>query len=146
MPPVIGRFLPVLLTAFLLSPPLARAGPMPWDQERAAAIAGELALAVERVKRSLERDPEQPSVMQEKQRRGLIVDVRRLSALSAELAARLKAGEGLEETRPVYESIQRFRREAREAGRDVLNPASTARDIVAARGLLQRLAAYYEGG
>jgi hypothetical protein len=44
----------------------------------------------------------------------------------------------------VYEEIQTVRRQAREAGRDLFTPEATAADIVAARGMLERLAAYYE--
>jgi len=140
--PRIGAAL--LAACFLLAPPQARAERTAWDQERVAGIAADLALAIEKVKSSVERDPEQVSVLQERRRQGALVDLRRLSDLSADLAAKLKAGQGVQETTPIYEQIQAVRRQARDAGREVLNPASTVEDIVAARRLLERLTPYYE--
>ena len=139
------RFIPGLLAACLLAAPArASAEPVAWNQERVAAIASELAQALERLKASAERDAEQPSVVQERRRQGVLADLRRLGSLSADLAARLKAGQGWRETSGIYQEIQTVRRQAREAGRELLTPDSTAADIVAARGMLERLAPYYE--
>jgi hypothetical protein len=139
------RLVSVLIAlGVLAAPAAARSERATWNQERAAAIASELAVAVQRLKASAERAPEQPSVMQERRRQGVLVDLRRLSDLTADLASRLKAGQGLRETQGVYDEIQTVRRQAREAGRDLFTPESTAADIVTARGMLERLAPYYE--
>ena len=137
--------LPSLLAACsLLAPVQARAERTAWNQEQVAAIASDLAMAIEKVKSSVEADPEQASVLQERRRQGALVDLRRLGRLSADLAAKLKAGQGLQETESIYDEIQAVRRQARDAGRDVLNPESTVRDVAAARRMLERLAPYYE--
>ncbi len=139
------RILPALLAASsLLAPVQARAERTAWNQEQVAAIASDLALAIEKVKSSAKGDPEQASVVQERRRQGVLVDLQRLSRLSADLAAKLKAGQGIRETAPIYDEIQTVRRQARDAGRDVLNPESTVRDVAAARRMLERLAPYYE--
>ncbi len=114
-----------------------------WDQERVTQIATDLAEAVEKVLTSAEQDPEQGTVIQERQRQAVIADIRSIRSMTSELATRLKRGDGLEETRPFYEQIQTVRRLAREQGRKVLNPESTVEAIVAARELLEKLASYY---
>jgi len=144
MRPLARVILGAMLATALFLPAPSRAGRVPWNQEKVTAIAAELALALEKLKAAAERDPEQASVLQERRRQGVLVDLRRLSSLSADLAARLKAGQGLRETEAIYGEIQTVRRQAREAGRDLLNPESTVADIVSARGMLERLAPYYE--
>lgn len=140
--PRIGAAL--LAVCFLPAPSHVRAERTAWNQELVAIIAADLALAVEKVKTSVESDPEQGTVLQERKRQAALVDLRRLSELSADLAAKLKAGQGREETAPIYEQMQTVRQEAREAGREILNPASTVEDIVAARRLIEKLTPYYE--
>jgi len=122
----------------------ARADREPWNQERMAAIASDLARALEKLKTSVESDPEQTSVLQERRRQGVLVDLRRLTDLSADLASKLKAGQGMRETRPIFDEIQAVRRQARDAGRDLLPPESTGEEIVAARRIFERLGPYYE--
>jgi len=135
-----------LASAVLLAmgPAGARAERARWNQERVAAIASDLARAMEKLKSSVESDPEQASVLQERRRQGVLVDLRRLTDLSADLASKLKAGQGLRETRPIFDEIQAVRRQARDAGRDLLPPESTAEEIVAARRIFERLGPHYE--
>ena len=115
-----------------------------WNQERVAGVASDLARAMEKLKTSAESDPEQASVLQERRRQGVLVDLRRLTDLSADLASKLKAGQGMRETRPLFDELQTVRRQARDAGRDLLPPDSTAEDIVTARRIFERLGPYYE--
>jgi hypothetical protein len=141
----LGRFVFVVGTfAILSAPSLAFAERTAWDQERVTQIAADLAAAVEKVLAAAEQDPEQSTVIQERQRQAVIADIRGIRSRTSELATKLKRGAGFEETRPIYDQIQTVRRLAREQGRKVLNPDSTVEAIVAARGLLEQLAAYYE--
>jgi len=144
MRPLGRAILGAMLATALFLPAPSRAGRVPWNQEKVTAIAADLSRALERLRVALEGDPEQASVVQERKRQGVLVDVRTLARLSEDLAARLKAGQGLDETRPVYGEIQQVRRQARDAGRNLFTPDATQADIVAARGLLQRLEGFYE--
>jgi hypothetical protein len=130
--------------AIFFSPALGLAERTAWDQERVTRIAVDLAAAVEKVLAAAEQDPEQGTVIQERQRQAVIADIRTIRSMTSELATKLKRGAGLNETRPIYEQIQTVRRLAREQGRKVLNPDSTVEAIVTARELLEKLVPYYE--
>jgi hypothetical protein len=138
------RALPWFLTCSLLVSLPAQAQSQPWNQAAVTRIAKDLSSALKQVQQSVEREAEQPTAIAERKRQAAIVEVRRLCALTDDLIARLARGDGRAETQPVYEEIQSTRREASEQARDVLSPTETQKSIAKARGLLERLASYYE--
>jgi hypothetical protein len=138
------RALPWLLACSLLVALPAQAQRLPWNQADVTRIAKDLSSALKRLQQSVEREPEQHAVIGERKRQAAIVEVRRLNALTDDLVVRLARGDGRAETQPVYQEIQSTRREAREQARDVLSPTETQKSIAKARGLLERLASYYE--
>jgi hypothetical protein len=139
------RFMLLLAGLAILFPPApGLAERAAWDQARVTQIAVDLAAAVEKVLAAADQDPEQGTVIQERQRQAVIADIRSIRSMTSELATKLKRGAGYNETRPIYNQIQTVRRLARAQGRKVLNPESTVEVIVTARELLEKLAPYYE--
>ena len=116
-----------------------------WDQEKATAIAGELPPATRDLRISLRQKP--PPTVGQAGRRAfwrLRDQLRSLEATSRRLHSALLAGEGREETFPIFRRMVVTVRDAdRELSRiPTVKPVEANIEIVA--GVLKRLRPFYE--
>jgi hypothetical protein len=117
----------------------------PWDQAKVGAIAKELVAASDGVYDALRAEPSS-SVASGQARAfySLTQHVRRIRNESRELAGALEGGQGHDETLPIYEHMLLFVRDAREEARRVFITSPVSDRITTARGVLDRLAPYYD--
>lgn len=118
---------------------------MPWDQEKVTAIAAELSPATRALRESLRRQP-RPTRGQAGNRTfwRLRDQLRSIESASRRLHNALLAGEGHEETFPIYRRmVTTVRDAARELNRiPILKPVEANIETVA--GVLKRLRPFYE--
>ncbi len=135
----------VALAAPMLAASVATAEPLPWDQEKVAAIAAELPPATRALRASLRQKP--PRTLGQAGRRAfwrLRDQLRSIESSSRRLHNALLAGEGREETFPIYRRmIVTVRDAARELNRiPTVKPVEEHIETVA--GVLKRLRPFYE--
>jgi hypothetical protein len=141
-----GSFLAsVALAAPVIAASLATAETLPWVQDKVTAIAGELPPATRALRESLRRTP--PPTLGQAGKRSFwrIRDqLRSIESTSGRLHNALLAGEGREETLPIYRRmITTVRDAARELNRiPILKPVEEHIETVA--GVLKRLRPFYE--
>ena len=141
-----GSIQSCLALAFsLIAASVATAELLPWDQEKVTTIAAELPPATRALRESLRRQP-QPTLGQAGKRAfwRLRDQLRSIEATSRRLHDALQAGEGREETFPIYRRlITTVRDAARELNRiPTVKPVEAHIETVA--GLLKRLRSFYE--
>ena len=133
------------LVAPVIVASVATAELLPWDQEKATAIAGELPPATRALRDSLRQKP-RPTLGQAGRRAfwRLRDQLRSIEATSRRLHNALPAGEGREETFPIYRRMITTVRDAvRELNRiPTVKPVEANVETVA--GVLKRLRPFYE--
>lgn len=136
------------LSALAIIGLLAMAGAAPtfsaeeWDQERVAALAADFSASVNSLFQAARLETREP--MSRKNAIYLTVqDLRTLRRFSTRLANQLRAGEGQEETAPLFQRIGRVVRDirARRGMAPILRDAEE--EIEATRAKLEELAAFY---
>ncbi len=80
-----------------------------WDQERMTQVAAEFAGQMRELVADPGLEPPQATAMQQRQHHAAVLTVKRVATLADDLAARLQAGQGYEQTRPIFEQIQLLR-------------------------------------
>ncbi len=133
------------LAVSLIAASVATAEPLPWDQEKVTAIAAELPPATRALRVSLRQKP--PRTRGQAGRRAfwrLRDQLRSIESSSRRLHNALLAGEGREETFPIYRRmIVTVRDAARELNRiPTVKPVEEHIETVA--GALKRLRPFYE--
>jgi hypothetical protein len=117
----------------------------PWDQAKVGAIAKELVEAVEAVYDALREEPSSSVASgQARSFYSLTQNVRRIRTESRELTRALEGGQGHDETLPIYRQMLLLVRDAREEARRTFLTSPVSDRITAARGVLDRLAPYYD--
>jgi hypothetical protein len=139
---VAGLLTGVLLIALSLAPERARAAGE-WDQAKVTAIAAELAASLEDLEITVKKDPTLVGTPMRAAQYQAREDLRQLVNTIERLAASLKAGEGREETLPIYRRAEQHRRDAAEAARRADIPGPTQEKIEKARAILAQLTPYY---
>jgi hypothetical protein len=123
------------------------AAQQPWDQQKVTQIASELAKAVSGVRDEFRKQPpETIASMQVNARFRLEDELRLLESETQELMRRLKSGEGLDATQPIYDRIGSLARDARENGRKQLVTEPVQKRIDRAEELWAQLTPYYTNG
>jgi len=135
----------MVLVAPVIVASVATAELLPWDQEKVTAIAGELPPATRALRDSLRQKP-RPTLGQAGRRAfwRLRDQLRSIEATSRRLHNALLAGEGREETFPIYRRMITTVRDAvRELNRiPTVKPVEANVETVA--GVLKRLRPFYE--
>ncbi len=133
------------LAVLLIAPSVATAELLPWDQEKVTAIAAELTPATGALRQSLRQKP--PPTLGQTGRRAfwrLRDQLRSIETTSRRLHNALLAGEGREETFPIYRRmIVTVRDAARELNRvPTVKPVEENVETVAF--MLKRLRPFFE--
>jgi hypothetical protein len=141
--------LPALLllsSAAVAAEPDEGAAP-PWDQEKVAALAQQLADAAEKLQREMARqkDPQQVGSGQAAAMLRFRDEIRVARDSSRSLARSLKEGKSREETTPTYRRLMTLVRDARESGRKLFIREPALGYIAEANAALDGLAPYYPG-
>jgi len=138
------RLAGVAAAVLTLAPTPTLAAHQAWDQQKVTQIANQLAEAVSGVYEEFRRQPPVDiSSMQSESRFRLQDELRLLEGETRELARQLKAGEGLDATRPIYDRIGVLARDAREEGRRELVTKAVQERVDRAEGLWAQLTPYY---
>ncbi len=132
----------VLIVALLLAPGRAPAQAQ-WDQAKVTAIAEQFAASLNDLQITVRKDPTLPGGSMRAAQYQAREDLRQFVNTIERLAASLKAGEGQEETLPIYRRAEQHRRDAAEAARRADIPAATLEKIEKSRVILAQLAPYY---
>lgn len=115
-----------------------------WDQATVTDLADQLEKAISGL-RDIVRGSAQTQVPSS--RRSYIYEIldnlRQLEFLSGSLHARLKSGEGLDETTPTYNKLQQIRRDTEVIAQKVDITDITRPKLDAAQAVLAKLAVYY---
>ena len=131
--------------ALLLGSGQAAAQTAKWDQAAVTDIAGNLEKSITGL-RNIVRGSAQFQVPSNRRYMFEITDnLRQLEFLSQSLHARLKDGEGLEETTPTYNRLQQIRRDTEVTAQKVDITAITKPKLDEAQSWLAKLAPYYPG-
>ena len=116
-----------------------------WDQERVTALAAELSAACDALYDTFVKEPVQgrgsANARDYYQLRQVI---RRLKGEAKHLSASLAAGEGYDETLPIYESLMSMVRDARELSQRIFTSNYVLDKAAAAGDVLRRIAPYYD--
>lgn len=122
----------------------AAAGEMEWDGKQVEQLSGELARAVGALREAIRKAPD-PGIAsgQSRARMKLLDELRGIRTDAEQLAKKVAAGAGRDETRTAFEDIDRRRRDAAENARRMFLPEPVPAKIVAARSVAAELAAYY---
>ena len=134
----------VLVTALLLlSTERSSAQTEAWNQEKVTALAGELESAVAGLRDALRKNPMWENPQQKAPLYRLADKLRLIESECASLHARLAKGEGMEETQPAYEHIQRLRRDAEVEGSRTEVSTFIRPKLDRAREVLSMIAPFY---
>ena len=115
-----------------------------WDQAQVSEIAKELAATIRPLQTALrEQPPPQLGSGQTNSQIRLRDKLRQLRNNTDQLVARLEAGDGREETFPIFQRIQELRRSAAEDARRIFISDQVGTSIEATREPLGQLAPFY---
>jgi hypothetical protein len=135
----------IALTALLLGlGASAGAEPVAWDGERAAALAGQLAKAVEALRDAVRSAPT-PTLAsgQARSQEDLMDDLRRIEGEYGRLQRELQSGKGRDETLSSFKQVDLLRRDAGENARRMFLSQPVLEKVEAARALARELAGLY---
>jgi hypothetical protein len=141
-------FLPFAVALLLAAPTLAGEPAKqrePWDQAKLTQLSGELAESVSGLRASARRNPP-PNVASGQSRSWYrVLDLLRvIEQETGALQKALEAGEGHDETLPIFERIEELRVRAAQEGRRLFLPEGTMTKIRNARGVLEKIRPYYD--
>lgn len=134
----------VLLVAFgLLVAPRAFAQTEAWNQEKVAALAGELESAVSGLRDAVRKSPTWQNPQQKRTLYRISDKLRLIESEATSLHAQLVKGAGMEETLPTYERIQRLKRDVQVQAKKTDVSAFTQPKLDRATQVLGLLAPFY---
>ena len=141
---IVKRFFAVAaLVAIGLAPGAAFADLEPWNQEEVTALAKALHVAVKEVRQSMRREPVENVVGPAKARQQMLETLKVLEKSCGQLAGRLEAGAGHEETLNIAKKIRSLVRDAETHGRKLMTTQQTDARVAPAEQALAGLAPYY---
>ena len=114
-----------------------------WNQEKAAALAGELESAASGLRDAVRKSPMWENPQQKPTLYRISDKLRLIESESASLHAQLVKGAGMDETLPTYERIQRLKRDAQVLAKKTDVSAITKPKLERATDVLNRLAVFY---
>ena len=85
--------------------------PEGWDQEHVAKVAAGLAARIHELVADPGLEPKQATAMQQRDHHAAVLTVQEIGKLADDLAAKLQAGQGYEQTHPIFEQIQLVRQD-----------------------------------
>ena len=130
------------LTLALAQPGVAQT--QNWDQATVTQIATDLEQSISGLRDIVRGSPQLQNPSSRRTYIYQILDnLRQMEFMSGSLKARLKDGEGLEETTPTYNKLQQVRRDTEVIAQKVDISAITKPKLDAAREQLAKLAPYY---
>ena len=133
------------LALSLIAAPVATAELQPWNQEKVTAIAGELQPATRALRESLRRQP--PPTLGQAGKRAfwrLRDQLRSIESTSRRLHNALLAGEGHEESFPIYRRMITLVRDAARELNRIPTQKPVEEHIETVAGVLKRLRPFYE--
>ncbi|MDJ0785671.1 MAG: hypothetical protein QNK05_02615 [Myxococcota bacterium] len=119
--------------------------PATWDQARVTQYAEELVAACSELDGSLAARPTYVTQVNQRAFYQARDDIRVMNSSAKRLLARLKDGEGRDETHPIYKRISLLRNSAAEEGRKAAIPEDIMAKATAVGGALLKIRPYYEG-
>jgi hypothetical protein len=138
------RILPSLALVVLLASS-ARGELAAWDQAKVTGLAKELATATDALHETfLQQPPPNLGSMQSQSYHRLKQFVRLLHSEAGALVRSLEAGEGREQTAPMYETLMSLVRSARDEAGRVFVTKDVGERAAAVRRVLNRLGPYYD--
>lgn len=114
-----------------------------WNQEKVAALAGELESAVSGLRDAIRKSPTWENPQQKRTLYRISDKLRLIESESASLHAQLVKGAGMEETLPTYERIQRLKRDAQVLAKKTDVSAFTKPKLDRATEVLNLIAPFY---
>ncbi len=114
-----------------------------WNQEKTAALAGELESAVSGLRDAVRKSPMWENPQQKRTLYRISDKLRLIESESASLHAQLVKGAGMDETLPTYERIQRLKRDAQVLAKKTDVSAFTKPKLDRATEVLNLLAVFY---
>ena len=114
-----------------------------WNQEKTAALAGELESAVSGLRDAVRKSPTWENPQQKQTLYRISDQLRLIESESASLHAQLVKGAGMDETLPTYERIQRLKRDVQVLAKKTDVSAFTQPKLERATEVLNRLAVFY---
>ena len=115
----------------------------PWDQERATQLAVELADVAKQIRQAFRKQPQEVTAVQERARGEYLETLRALEKATKQLASRLQAGQGRDETLPVARKIRSLLNDAETTARKFMETAQMRELYEPADRLLAELGPYY---
>jgi hypothetical protein len=141
---IVRRFFAVAaLVAIGLAPGAAFADLKPWNQEEVTELAKALHVAVKEVRQSMRRESTGDLAAQARARQRMLETLKVLEKSCGQLAARLEAGAGHEETLNIAKKIRSLVRDAETEGRKFMTTQQTDERVAPAEQALDGLAPYY---
>ena len=141
---MLRRFFAVAaLLAIGLAPWAASADLKPWNQEEATELAKALHVAVKEVRQSMRRESTGDLTAQARARQRMLGALKTLEQSCGQLAARLEAGDGRDETLNIAKKIRSLVRDARTEGRKFMTTQQTDERVAPADQAIDGLAPYY---
>jgi hypothetical protein len=116
-----------------------------WDQERVTALGAELTEACDALYDTFVKEPEKGiGSGQARDYYRLRQVIRRIKTEARHLSASLAAGEGYDQTLPIYENLMTMVRDARELSQRTFTSNFVLDKAAAAGDVLRRIAPYYD--
>jgi hypothetical protein len=129
----------------LLSSGSVWAEPAEWDQERMTGYANELLAATSDLNSALAARPSYVTQANQRAFYQARDDIRVMHHSTKRLVSRLEAGEGRDETHPIFKRISLLRNSAAEEGRKAAIPEDIMAKAVPVGAALLKIRPYYEG-
>ena len=130
-----------LAALVVLAASFASAAEVEWDQERVAALAGDLLEPLEALRTDLESRPSVPG--KEEARAAVVNDVERLHSRATELARRLASGARRAETVVLFREVEALQSQAAKHSREYPAPFDMHVHIDRLDTTTKQLARYY---
>jgi len=114
-----------------------------WTQEKANALATTLATSLEAAVTQAESGPAQAEAIQQRKLEAALIDLRQMSRMANDLARKLDAGEGRDETTPLVRQISLQREAVQFYAKDTTVRSDTRETSESAIAALSELEALY---
>ncbi len=137
----IARIVPL---ALLVVGVALSAGAESWDQERITELASQLEETLGLALQSAEAASQQRTVMQQRTRDAALVEMRQAHEFSRKYASKIREGWGRGDSQPLFDTLRRMTRDARETARDAVPDPTVAPQLERMDALLLDLSKQYE--
>jgi hypothetical protein len=138
--PTVRAFAPVLFALFALGVNAE----VEWSDEEARALASELAASVEALLEDAGTTQWQGSAVQQRKHEAALVDLKQMSRMANDLSRKLAAGQGHDQTAPLFRQILLQRDAVRFYAQNSKVPASTRATVERADTTLGKLELLYQ--